>query len=347
MPSKNIFAIDIETNKIVLIDVAPELSHGYKCCDSECRGHVYVRRGNTKDYCAHFVHYGAADGEKCPGKNGGETREHYACKYHVAKNIQDYAFCKNTCRKCHKKDYYRIGECTSHVETKVPDSTLIADVLLIHVDRKPSIVTLRNTNRMSDKRRIEMNALGVAVIEVRTAEIERAIADDLKNPRTAGPRFVVDTSDNLPLLCDDCEHQAQVEKKHIAFRCEYIRKEELRAKETKEALAKNTRKANEIKEALAKNTQRATRRKELLERIEKSLKTCDAGHRAVLTVLRREMMLRNDLFYNEGFKEKNPQLWNAKYVEWTTIKNKGHPANKQEMDMDNTETNDITDVDWE
>jgi hypothetical protein len=205
MPSNNIFAIDVATDKLVLSNVAPR-HRKYKCCDTEeCGAPVFLKRGKIK--AAHFAHYPGVDGERCPGKNGGETREHFTCKHHVANNIKDYEFVRGRCRTCHFKELYEIGGCTAHVETRIPGCSRIADVLLRHLRGPPSSVEVLHSHACIDKKRAELDALNVPIIEVSTEVILDAIQRDIDDPYMDGPRFIVKTIDYEEYECANCEHK--------------------------------------------------------------------------------------------------------------------------------------------
>jgi hypothetical protein len=203
MAPKNIFAKCIIKDEFVIIDDAVRGVGMYKCCDIGCGGKVFVKRGIIKS--AHFSHHCSIAGAGCPRQNGGETREHYTCKHHIANNLEDYAFIKHQCIKCCVRRHYNIDDCRANVEKRVPGSTRTADVLLTRaLHAPPSIVEVFHSHAVDDKKRREMEALGVSVIEVTTEEIEYAIS----HPSTSGAKFVVKTTDYVLGTCFRCEYEA-------------------------------------------------------------------------------------------------------------------------------------------
>jgi hypothetical protein len=201
MTSNNIFAVDVATNRLVLSDVAPK-GGKYRCSDGECGAPVFLKRGDV--IAAHFAHYPGADGARCPGKNGGETREHFECKHHVAKYINDYQFWKGGCGRCSYMEFYDISDCTAHVEATVPGSNRKADVLLSRVGKTPSIIEIFHTHAVDDEKRTEMNALNVPIIEVTTASVRSAI----KFPNSTGAKFTARTTDFTQVNCSTCRDAA-------------------------------------------------------------------------------------------------------------------------------------------
>jgi hypothetical protein len=214
MPAKKKFAINTATGEFVIIDNASK--HGkYRCCDVECGAPVMVKRAyemngqkGPNNKTEHFAHYSTAVEERCPGKNGGETRAHYTCKHHICNNLKDYTFVKHYCTHCYTRTLYETKDCTARVEKKVPGSKKIADVLLTRTTGEPpSIVEVEHTHKVGDEKRREMEALHVPVIEVTTAAVEHAVKQP-QNVWSNGQmvsRFVVKTTDFGNGICSKCE----------------------------------------------------------------------------------------------------------------------------------------------
>jgi hypothetical protein len=212
----------------------------YSCSDTGCGGRLIAKKGKVR--ALHFSHYDKNAGQMCPSNRKGaiESDDHKCCKKHVAENLREYAFQRHHCVRCNKWSLYDTTGCTAEVEKKVDGSNRIADVRLTGITgRVKSIVEILNTSLVCEQKHSEMQALGVSVIEVSTAEVLRAISNPTQNK--PGPKYCVKTIDFYQDVCTECE---RVELERLASeRAEKAIQEEKRRMEERWKQRANGREA--------------------------------------------------------------------------------------------------------
>ena len=153
----------------------------FTCID--CREDVFVRRGQQRVW--HFAHYSNDHERRCPNKNGGETLEHYEAKHWVAKNLHRLAFAVEQCPQCLcKKNFVGCGNvhvhtCVAEVERQIPGTNRVADVLVIDPKTYKTVAAIEvfHSHETGHDKRNECEAVGVAVLEVTTENINSARND--------------------------------------------------------------------------------------------------------------------------------------------------------------------------
>lgn len=182
MTSKNTFARDVDTGVTVSALDALKGPGKYVCIDERCGGPVSVHRGDI--IAAHFAHLpNSREGNTCPGLNGGETQQHYDSKHFIAKNLTRINFVRNVCRSCGDRNHFirfNKGEIATveGVVEGTPNNKRRADVL-VSLNNKPiASIEVLHTHRAGHDKRRELEAIGVAVIEIGTDEVITLIKND-------------------------------------------------------------------------------------------------------------------------------------------------------------------------
>jgi hypothetical protein len=163
-----IYALNAEGLRVEASDtqlVIAGKTHQY-FCRCKCGDEVTLKRGNKIQ--AHF----AFRGERRPGCKGGSNPEseiHYDAKWLLSKifpQIDFFTFCVDG----HPvgKDRFRTPEWTATVETVIPKTNRIADVLLYSsVTGKYVALEVHNTNAVTMEKYNDCKAAGVTIIEVK------------------------------------------------------------------------------------------------------------------------------------------------------------------------------------
>jgi hypothetical protein len=217
----NTFAVLKTTKKRIHADecedkVDKKYSKGYFSC-IDCGNDVFVRRGKKKVW--HFAHYCEDDSKKCPHANGGETKEHYDAKHFIARNIGKCAFAIERCPSCNRKRFFvgrnkgapvYIHQCSAEVERGIPMTSRVADVAATcpYTGKCVAAIEVLHTHETDAEKRQECARAGVAVLEVTTAEVQRASAWQTR--KAVFLQMTTTTMKNQ--TCTDCAIRSEWEK---------------------------------------------------------------------------------------------------------------------------------------
>lgn len=200
MSSNNIFAKTKKTGRICSADGARRGVNIYTCADPECGKDVFVRRGDVN--IAHFCHHSEQEKGSCPGRNGGETREHYDSKHLIASHIKQFRFITNRCPRCGDESVY---SCTSvQVEGLIHGTRRIADILVrdSRTMKHIAAIEILHTHRVDEDKRQDLQNANIVLIEVTTSKI-----NELKQLADDGLICAVDTEDCSSDKCYKCEKE--------------------------------------------------------------------------------------------------------------------------------------------
>lgn len=202
MSNENIFAVHKVTGVICSAEHAFRGSGIYRCCDEECGGDVFVRRGEVRT--AHFCHCHHHDSESCSRNNGGETQAHYDSKHFVARNLEAFRFVVNRCQTCGERNVKRF--CNGHValvEGLVKDTKRRADVLVKDKEGKADIAAIEilHTHRVGQDKRRELERVGTAVVEIEASDVQKFIH---ATSGSDGGVFYINTTQVGREECDNC-----------------------------------------------------------------------------------------------------------------------------------------------